>query len=112
MPDGPYFNELIQALHTGSGEFRRWDGQLTAPPLATLDIGVKLPRHGVLRFTSVRFRPLESQHLLALMPRRMRSRRRRCASSPRAFKVGRRDAAHRGCLDQSTRNDALMSFAP
>jgi hypothetical protein len=46
---------------------RLWDAQLTSPPLDTLNMGLKLPRHGALYFTSVRFRALNSQDMLVML---------------------------------------------
>lgn len=68
MPDNVYFNSLVRALCEGSPMFKRlWDAQLTSPPLDTLNMGLKLPRHGALYFTSVRFRALNSQDMLVML---------------------------------------------
>jgi transcriptional regulator with XRE-family HTH domain len=68
MPDNAYFNELVRALCEGSAEFKRlWEAQLTSPPLDTLHVGMKLPRHGAVYFTSVRFRAVNSQDVLTLL---------------------------------------------
>lgn len=68
MPDNAYFNELVRSLCEGSAEFKRlWDAQVTAPPLDTLHLGMKLPRYGAMYFTSVRFRAFNSQDVLTLL---------------------------------------------
>jgi hypothetical protein len=68
MPEDDYFNSMVRDLCDGSKVFQQlWAAQLTAPPLGSLEIGMKIPRLGIAHFTSVRFRSLDSQQVLALL---------------------------------------------
>jgi transcriptional regulator with XRE-family HTH domain len=68
MLDDEYFTSLVRELCAGSKEFRRrWEAQMTAPPLDSVNVQMKLPRFGAVSFTSMRFRPLNSQQLMVLL---------------------------------------------
>lgn len=68
VPDNASFNALVRALCQGSARFKQlWEAQLTAPPLDTLNVGLRLPRYGPLYFTSVRFRAFNSPNVLVLL---------------------------------------------
>jgi transcriptional regulator with XRE-family HTH domain len=69
IPEDPALNALVRALLDGSKEFERlWTAQLTVLPLESVKLGMKLPRVGVVQFTSVRFRSVNSQQQLVLLP--------------------------------------------
>ncbi|WP_309084600.1 helix-turn-helix transcriptional regulator [Chelativorans sp.] len=69
MPGDPHFTQLVEALRSNSPEFCRfWEAQFTAAPSHSFEIGMTLPRVGVVHFMSMRFRALGSQELLILLP--------------------------------------------
>jgi transcriptional regulator with XRE-family HTH domain len=57
MLGDPYAESLVRELCAGSETFRRyWHAQHTRP-LESVRISMRLPKHGAVHFTSVRFRP-------------------------------------------------------
>ncbi len=64
-----YFESLLDALITSSPEFRTlWERHDTAEPAATRGIRMRLPEYGILKFDSVRFRPVDAPlHLLHVL---------------------------------------------
>ena len=69
MLGDPYVESLVRELCAGSETFKRfWHAQLTRP-LESVRLGMRLPKYGVVHFTSVRFRPTIAQgKLLVLLP--------------------------------------------
>jgi transcriptional regulator with XRE-family HTH domain len=64
----PFLDNLIRDLCDGSEVFRRhWDRQVTTL-IHTVEVAMKLPGQSVVRFTSVRLRPVGSEGLLVLLP--------------------------------------------